>query len=109
MARECSTGEQKGLLISILLAVAELIHEARGAAPLLLLDEVAAHLDDERRGALFERLAALGAQVWFTGTDPAQFESLSGQAHFYHVADGAAHAVQNTGPAITPRRSRTQL
>jgi DNA replication and repair protein RecF len=93
MARECSTGEQKGLLISILLAVAELIHEARGAAPLLLLDEVAAHLDNKRRGALFERLAALGAQAWFTGTDPAQFESLSDQAHFYHVADDGVLAV----------------
>jgi DNA replication and repair protein RecF len=93
MARECSTGEQKGLLISILLAVAELIHETRGAAPLLLLDEVTAHLDDQRRGALFERLAALGAQAWLTGTDPTQFESLSGQAHFYHVANGAVLAV----------------
>ena len=88
-ARECSTGEQKGLLISILLAVAELIRGARGAAPLLLLDEVAAHLDGERRAALFERLSALGAQAWLTGADPAQFEGLSGKAHFYHLADGA--------------------
>ncbi|MBL6934898.1 MAG: DNA replication/repair protein RecF [Alphaproteobacteria bacterium] len=93
IARECSTGEQKGLLISILLAVAELIRGARGAAPLLLLDEVAAHLDEERRAALFERLGALGAQAWLTGTDPAQFAGLSGRAHFYHVADGAAAAV----------------
>lgn len=93
IARECSTGEQKGLLISILLAVAELIRGARGAAPLLLLDEVAAHLDEERRAALFERLGALGAQAWLTGTDPAQFAGLSGRAQFYHVAGGAAAAV----------------
>jgi len=92
-ARECSTGEQKGLLISILLAVAGLIREARGAAPLLLLDEVAAHLDNERRNALFERLGSLGSQAWLTGTDPVQFKGLSGRAHFYHVADGVALAV----------------
>jgi DNA replication and repair protein RecF len=89
MARECSTGEQKGLLISLILAVAELIREMRGSSPLLLLDEVAAHLDSEWRVALFERLSALNAQAWLTGTDATQFEGLSSCAHFYHVADNA--------------------
>jgi DNA replication and repair protein RecF len=89
-ARECSTGEQKGLLISLILAVAELIREMRGSPPLLLLDEVAAHLDSEWRVALFERLSALNAQAWLTGTDATQFEGLSNCAHFYHVADNAA-------------------
>ncbi len=90
VARECSTGEQKGLLISLILAVAELIRKKRGSPPLLLLDEVAAHLDSEWRVALFERLSVLNAQAWLTGTDAAQFEGLSSCAHFYHVADNAA-------------------
>jgi DNA replication and repair protein RecF len=72
-AARCSTGEQKALLLGIILAHAELVAARTGAAPLLLLDEVAAHLDARRRGALFARLTASGAQVWMTGTDAALF------------------------------------
>src|SRR3546814_10394697 len=65
----CSTGEQKALLISIVLADARLRAAERGAPPILLLDEIAAHLDAVRRAALFEEICALGAQAWLTGTD----------------------------------------
>lgn len=72
----CSTGEQKALLIGLMLAHARLIRAERGEAPVLLLDEVAAHLDAYRRAALFEILGALGGQVWMTGTDTALFSAL---------------------------------
>jgi DNA replication and repair protein RecF len=71
----CSTGEQKALLIGIILAHADLVADATARRPILLLDEVAAHLDPVRRGALFERLAGKG-QVWMTGTEPALFEGI---------------------------------
>ena len=88
-ARECSTGEQKALLISIVLADAWELCAARGGhAPLLLLDEIAAHLDARRRGALFEEILALGAQAWMTGTDLSLFDGLSGRADILHVNDG---------------------
>ncbi len=82
-----STGEQKALLIAILLAHAALVAERSGRAPLLLLDEAVAHLDPERRLALFARLATLGGQVWLTGTDAALFEGL--EAARFDVRDGA--------------------
>jgi DNA replication and repair protein RecF len=88
-AEQCSTGEQKALLIAILLAHARLQAELRGAAPLMLLDEVAAHLDRERRRALFATLDALGAQAWLTGTDEALFAELRGSAQFLTVRDAA--------------------
>ena len=72
-AELCSTGEQKALLLGIVLAHADLIAEARGQRPILLLDEVAAHLDPSRRAALFERLSAAGGQSWMTGTEPGLF------------------------------------
>ena len=72
-AELCSTGEQKALLLGIILAHADLIAEARGQRPILLLDEVAAHLDPKRRTALFERLAQAGGQSWMTGTEPGLF------------------------------------
>ena len=72
-----STGEQKALLLGLVLAHADLVAARRGAPPILLLDEVAAHLDPERRRALFERLAGRG-QVWMTATEPALFEAISG-------------------------------
>jgi len=75
-ADRCSTGEQKALLLGIVLAHADLVAEQAGRAPLLLLDEVAAHLDPIRRAALFERLAATGGQVWMTGTEPALFDGI---------------------------------
>ena len=72
----CSTGEQKALLISLILANARAIAEDRGAAPVVLLDEVAAHLDEGRRAALYHEIAALGAQAWMTGTGPELFAEL---------------------------------
>ncbi len=81
-----STGEQKALLISILLAHASLTAERSGRVPLLLLDEAAAHLDPDRRRALFGAVAALGGQAWLTGTDVGLFEGL--EAARFHVANG---------------------
>lgn len=87
-AERCSTGEQKALLLGLILAHAELVGERMGRTPVLLLDEVAAHLDAGRREALFERLARMGAQVWMTGTDRSLFAGLEGQASFVAVEDG---------------------
>jgi DNA replication and repair protein RecF len=86
-----STGEQKALLIAIILAHAELVAARTGRPPLLLLDEVAAHLDGARRAALFARLAATGSQVWMTGTDAALFEAVP-QATRLHVESGRVAA-----------------
>ncbi|MBV9542239.1 MAG: DNA replication/repair protein RecF [Alphaproteobacteria bacterium] len=87
-ARECSTGEQKALLISIVLADAWELSQARdGHAPLLLLDEIAAHLDAVRRAALFDEILALGAQAWMTGTDIEMFAPLRSKADLFEVAD----------------------
>src|SRR5213083_3557795 len=72
-ARDASTGEQKALLIGLVLAHATLVADMTGIVPLLLLDEVIAHLDPNRRKALFQELAKLNAQVWMTGADPAAF------------------------------------
>ncbi len=85
-AARASTGEQKALLLGLVLAHAELVAERRGMAPILLLDEVAAHLDPARRAALFDRLDGRG-QVWMTGTEPALFEPI-GMASRFNVADG---------------------
>jgi len=86
-ARDCSTGEQKALLLSILLAMARELHAERGDAPLLLLDEVVAHLDGARRAALFDEISHLGAQAWLTGTDDELFAGLRGRARFFRVLD----------------------
>ena len=83
-----STGEQKALLLSLVLAHARLETLERGAVPLLLLDEVAAHLDRVRRQALDEELLAFGSQAWLTGTDEATFESLGTAAQHFRVVDG---------------------
>ncbi|MBM86021.1 MAG: DNA replication/repair protein RecF [Rhodospirillaceae bacterium] len=88
-ARLCSTGEQKALLIAIVLAHARLSKLEVGAAPLLLLDEVAAHLDKERRIALYDLLDTLGCQAWLTGTDVALFEPLGARAQMFVVSNGA--------------------
>lgn len=86
-ARDCSTGEQKALLISIILADARELSRAReGLAPILLLDEIAAHLDAVRRAALFEEVHALGAQAWMTGTDLSLFDGA--KAEIFEVRDG---------------------
>jgi DNA replication and repair protein RecF len=84
----CSTGEQKALLLAIILAHADLVAERAGRRPILLLDEVAAHLDPRRRAALFERLDAAGGQVWMTGTEPALFDDLPTGASRWHVEAG---------------------
>ncbi len=83
----CSTGEQKALLVALVLATARMRAYEQGTAPLLLLDEIAAHLDALRLEALFEEITGLGAQVWMTGTDAALFGPLRGRAQFFAVAD----------------------
>jgi DNA replication and repair protein RecF len=88
-AAQASTGEQKALLIRLVLAHAGLIKEMTGFAPLLLLDEIVAHLDPGRRAALYDALASLGAQVWMTGADPAAFGDIAGRAQIFVVRPGA--------------------
>jgi DNA replication and repair protein RecF len=88
-ARLSSTGEQKALLMGLVLAHAGLIAERRdGAPPILLLDEIAAHFDAARRAALFDEILALGAQAWMTGTDETAFAALAGRATIARVEDG---------------------
>lgn len=87
-ADQCSTGEQKALLIGIILAHARLMLHERGAPPVLLLDEVAAHLDENRRAALFDLLCDLGGQVWMTGTDQSLFSAAEKRAQFWTVSGG---------------------
>jgi DNA replication and repair protein RecF len=88
-AEQCSTGEQKALLIAIVLAHARLRARDLGDAPLMLLDEVAAHLDEERRAALYDILDTLGSQAWLTGTDAALFDAIANRAQRFTVRDGA--------------------
>ena len=84
-AELCSTGEQKSLLISIILAQSKCQTLHQGFAPVLLLDEVAAHLDDVKREALLEKLRELQVQAWITSTDSELISSLSGEALFLNV------------------------
>ena len=86
-ARDCSTGEQKALLVSLILANARALAADFGAPPLLLLDEVAAHLDAERRAALYDEIAALGAQAWMTGTEDGLFEAMGTRAQTLLVSE----------------------
>jgi DNA replication and repair protein RecF len=88
-AVDASTGEQKALLIRLVLAHAGLIKQMTGFAPLLLLDEVVAHLDPSRRAALYDALSSLGAQVWMTGADPAAFGDILSRAQVFVVRGGA--------------------
>ena len=90
-ARLCSTGEQKALLIGMVLANARLL-AARGHQPLLLLDEVAAHLDEVRRAALFDEIVGLGLQAFMTGTDPSLFDAFGDRAQHMRVEGGQIHA-----------------
>ena len=87
-ARACSTGEQKALLTGLVLAHARLVAAMSGIAPLVLLDEIAAHFDPVRRRALFDELARLGGQAWLTGADPAGFVDLAGRAQVLRVTPG---------------------
>jgi len=84
-----STGEQKALLLSIVLAHADVVADRAGGRPILLLDEVAAHLDPRRRAALFERLAAGGGQVWMTGTEAGLFDPALPMATHFKVERGS--------------------
>jgi len=87
-AADASTGEQKALLIGLVLAHGRLIAEMTGFAPILLLDEIVAHLDPARRAALHVELAQLGGQVWMTGADPALFAEVENAAMIIEVASG---------------------
>jgi DNA replication and repair protein RecF len=93
-AADASTGEQKALLIRLVLAHAGLIKDMTGFAPMLLLDEIVAHLDPGRRAALYDAIAALGAQVWMTGADPVAFGDIASRAQVFEVRNGT----------VTPRR-----
>src|SRR5262249_55263031 len=87
-AADASTGEQKALLIGLVLAHARLLREMTGAAPILLLDEVLAHLDPARRLALHGELAELNAQAWMTGADPTLFREIESSAGVVEVKSG---------------------
>jgi DNA replication and repair protein RecF len=87
-AADASTGEQKALLIGLVLAHAGLVAGMTGFAPVLLLDEVVAHLDPARRQALYDSISALGSQVWMTGADPATFTGIAGRAQVFEVRAG---------------------
>ncbi|RME66234.1 MAG: DNA replication/repair protein RecF [Alphaproteobacteria bacterium] len=87
-ANQCSTGEQKALLAGLVLAHAGLVDARLGLAPILLLDEVAAHFDSARRAALLDAIAGLSAQAWLTGTDAGLFEALGRRGQFFTVMPG---------------------
>ncbi len=86
-AAQCSTGEQKALLLSLVLANARALAQDFGAPPILLLDEVAAHLDADRRAALYDEICALGAQAWMTGTGAELFDALGSRAQYFEVTE----------------------
>jgi DNA replication and repair protein RecF len=94
-AGQCSTGEQKAVLVSIVLAQARVRTSMGGVAPLMLLDEVVAHLDETRRHGLFDELAGLNAQSWMTGTDAVLFQGLGDRAQFFRVEDAVLTPVTN--------------
>ncbi len=98
-ARDCSTGEQKALLVSLILANARVL-EGDGTAPLLLLDEVAAHLDPARRAALYDEVCGLGLQAFLTGTEPALFAELGPRAQYWEATeqDGVSTLGESVGP-----------
>lgn len=87
LAKDCSTGEQKALLVSLILANARALSETSGMVPLLLLDEVAAHLDPDRRAALYDEIVALGAQAWMTGTERDLFSALGNRAQYFAITE----------------------
>ncbi len=95
LAAQCSTGEQKALLVSLILSNARALAKGDAAPPLILLDEVAAHLDADRRAALYDEICALGAQAWMTGTGPELFTDLGERAQQFAVRerDGESEVV----------------
>ena len=100
-AAQCSTGEQKALLVSIILACARALHNDTGVPPILLLDEVAAHLDEDRRAALFEELVAIGAQAWLTGTGRELFTGLESHAQIFELRESADGSTIASAPDST--------
>ncbi|WP_294538597.1 DNA replication/repair protein RecF [uncultured Rhodoblastus sp.] len=94
-ARRASTGEQKALLVALVLAHARLVAAMSGIEPIVLLDEIAAHFDPLRRRALFDALRALGGQVWMTGADVSLFDDLRGGADIFAVAGGKISPVSS--------------
>jgi DNA replication and repair protein RecF len=104
-AKMCSTGEQKALLVGLALAQARLVRQASGGiAPLVLLDEIAAHLDEDRREALFSSIASLNAQVWMTGTDSSMFAPLRNVAavQFFRVSEGSFCPANGAESGLNP-------
>ncbi len=99
-ARDCSTGEQKALLISLILANARALAQDIGLPPIILLDEVAAHLDADRRAALYDEICALGSQAWMTGTGPELFSQLGNRAQYLEVTEesGLSAVTQKDAP-----------
>jgi len=97
-ASDCSTGEQKALLLSLLLANARALQADTGTPPILLLDEVAAHLDATRRAALYDEICALGAQAFMTGTGPELFSELGARAQGCEVTENAGLSQATQGP-----------
>jgi len=95
-AELCSTGEQKALLISLVLSNARALAEDKGVPPIILLDEVSAHLDAARRAALYDEICALGAQAWMTGTGPELFTELGDRAQYINVVEEGGESVART-------------
>jgi len=91
-AAQCSTGEQKALLISLILTNARALREDTGSPPLILLDEVAAHLDAARRAALYDEIVSLNAQAWMTGTGPELFRELGDRSQYVEVSEAAGQS-----------------
>lgn len=106
-AQECSTGEQKMLMIALVLAGARLQKRERRKSPLMLLDDVVAHLDARHRGAVFEAVADLGAQVWYTGTDMTPFESITHQSQVVVLGSTGQHSW--TGGQARPVARRSSI
>jgi DNA replication and repair protein RecF len=94
-AKLCSTGEQKALLVSLILANGRALSQDFGAAPILLLDEVSAHLDADRRDALYDEIVALGAQAWMTGTESELFDTLGNRAQHLEVREDRTGSIIN--------------
>ena len=86
-AELCSTGEQKALLVSIILAQTKCQILDKGFTPILLLDEVTTHLDDKKRDALLSKIAALHLQAWITSTEPQNFDTIKNISQFFEVKD----------------------
>lgn len=94
-AHLCSTGEQKALMIAIMLAYVRVLGQARGVMPLFLLDDITAHLDDRRRAALFDEITTLGLQAWLTGTDREAFRPFLGIARHFEINNGRMVSILN--------------